>query len=122
MMNEALYKKVEQQINSKMLAVIKRCMSNCKGSEDDKLLSQPFGFLSDMEDLRDNLGGVIDFEEHPTLAKALENGVDLGEAFWITLTEGIYIYDFDQEYEYDKFLNNVKDCYVLGSTMIRRKQ
>lgn len=112
-MNEELYEKLDKQIETKMLAVIKRYMSNCNGSEDDKLLSQPFGFLGDMADLRDNLGNMIDLAEYPDLVHALKHGINLGEAFWVTLTKGIYIYDFDNEYEYDEFLNNVKDCYDL---------
>lgn len=109
MMNEALYKKVEQQINNKMLAVIKRCMSNCKGSENDKLLSQPFGFLGDMEDLRDNLGNTIDLAEYPDLVHALKHGGDLGEAFWVTLIDANYAYGFSSEYpEYGAFLDDVE--------------
>lgn len=109
-----LYEKLDKQIKVQMLKVIKQYMNNCKGSKNDKLLSLSFGFLGNMEDLRDNFGGEIDLEEHPALVQALKNGIDLGEAFWVVLTDAICIYDFDSEYpEYDEFLNAVENRYNL---------
>ncbi|MFK5706186.1 hypothetical protein ACI3E1_07095 [Ligilactobacillus sp. LYQ139] len=109
-MNEELTQKLFEQIKDMQFAVIATRLKNGRGSQRDKLLTLPFLDLGQMDCVLFAVDcEYLGIENHPKLVQALKNGTNLGAAFWSTLSDATYGYDFTgDDPDYETFLDDVE--------------